>query len=609
MCGIAGIVAPFASRPAPAIERMVQALKHRGPDDDGVHLFENCALGHTRLSIVDLGGGHQPMLTPDQQTGVVFNGEIYGYKELRGALADYPFRTSGDTELLLAMHEREGEAMLRRLPGMFAFAIWSEETRTLFCARDRFGEKPFYYAHGRGGEFVFASEIKAILASGLIEPRIDPAALRYYLRRGYVHPRRTVYQNIHTLPPAHCLTFSDGRADVRRYWSLPHVEERVSLEDAVEEFRQRFDQSVARQLVADVPVGAFLSGGLDSSTIVAVAARHHPHLKTFSFGFGKVIDELPFAREIAQRYQTDHHELSDQAEDIPALLLRMQEVYDEPFGDSSNIPTYLISGFARQHVAVALAGEGGDELMAGYDFWYRPLFNLERARGMPGYVATLLRIAALGCKAFGREMPPALAGLREGFFLKPHHADSLAAHRARAAYFSDAELHGLGLGDCEVIAPDSPSNAAAGLDAVFAADLEDYLPGDILVKTDRASMAWGLEMRCPFLDVDFASFCISLPWRLKIDSSRDKIILREAFGDAWTPSIRRRSKQGFGASVSTWLARPDVKALADEVFTRSRGRLFEFIDRGSASAFRAQDGYQTWLLLVLGLWMEKHATR
>jgi asparagine synthase (glutamine-hydrolysing) len=604
MCGIAGIVASSPACRTSALDRMVRALKHRGPDDEGVHHFDRCSLGHTRLSIVDLDGGHQPMLTPEKTTAVVFNGELYGYRELRAQFPDYPFRTHGDTELLLALFAREREALPKHLPGMFAFAIWDEKTQTLFCARDRFGEKPFYYAQGRNGEFVFASEIKAIIASGLVEPHVDPVALRSYLRRGYVHPSRTIYRNIHTLPPAHCLTFSEGRAESRRYWSLPRIDQQVSLTSAVEEFRHRFDQAIARQLVADVPVGAFLSGGLDSSTIVAAAAKHHPHIKTFSFSFGKAINELPFAREIAQRYETDHHEMSDESEDIPALLWRMQEIYDEPFGDSSNIPTYLLSGFARRHVTVALAGEGGDELTGGYDFWYRPLYNLERARGLPDYTATLLRIAALGCKTLGLELPPALAGLREGFFLKPHHPDTLTAHRERAAYFSDEELHALGLD--EGVAPGPPSNRSAGLDAVFAADLEDYLPGDILVKTDRASMAWGLEMRCPFLDVDLASFCISLPWRLKIDSSRDKIILREAFADAWTPAIRKRSKQGFGASVSTWLARPDVAALTDKVFAEPA--LAGFVNPEAAAAFRAENGYRTWMLLVLGLWLEKHAS-
>ena len=585
---------------------MIAALKHRGPDDNGRHLFENCALGHTRLSIVDLAGGHQPMLTTDGQRAVCFNGEIYGYKALRAELTDYPFRTSGDTELLPALYERDGEAMVEHLPGMFAFAIWDERRQTLFCARDRFGEKPFHYAIGRGGEFVFASEIKAILASGLVEARLDPVSLRQYFHRGYVESNRTIYRDIHTLPPAHRLRFSDGKVLVSRYWSLPAIDRRIGMADAVEKFSYLVDQAVGRQLVADVPVGAFLSGGLDSSTIVAVASRHHQHIKTFSFGFGKAIDELPFAREIAQRYETDHYESSDQMEDVAGLLRRMQEVYDEPFADSSNIPTYLLSGAARKQVTVALAGEGADELLGGYNFWYRPLFNLERAQNLPNVVATLLRIAALGCRAMGRDLPMALAQLREGFFMKEHFQSCIEAHRMRSAYFVDSEIASLGLPAAPEQTNHLPTNGASGLDAAFALDLETYLPGDILTKTDRASMAWGLEMRCPFLDVDLASFCISLPSQLKIDGRRDKLILREAFSGSWTPSIRRRGKQGFGASVETWLAQPSLCEMKLSVLENPNHPLFQLIDRQRASAFLRLDNYQTWLLLVLALWLEKH---
>jgi asparagine synthase (glutamine-hydrolysing) len=607
MCGIVGIVIQEAPSHRSQLGRMVESLRHRGPDDEGAHFFDRCALGHTRLSIVDLAGGHQPMLTPDGRTGICFNGEIYGYKALRQALPEYPFRTSGDTELLIALYERHGEAMMERLPGMFAFALWDDRKQKLFCARDRFGEKPFFYAMGRGGEFVFASEIKAILASGLVEPRLDPAGVRQYLQRGYVNSNRTIYRNIHSLPPAHRLSFADGKIEVSRYWSLPVVQEEPSLGEAVEKFRHLFDQAVARQLVADVPVGAFLSGGLDSSTIVAMASKHHRRLKTFSFGFGKVIDELPYAREIAARYGTDHHEASDQAEDIAGLLSRMQEVYDEPFGDSSNIPTYLLSGLARRHVTVALAGEGADELLAGYNFWYRPLFNLERARNLPDFVSTLIRIAALGCKTMGRPLPPSLAELWEGFLLKPLYPDCLEAHRARAACFSDAELDGFGLPrDAETSSAHAPSNGACGLDGVLGTDLETYLPGDILTKTDRASMAWSLEMRCPFLDVDLASFCIGLPSRLKIDSRRDKILLREAFSDAWTPSIRKRSKQGFGASVGSWLKQPDLVEMKNSILKNPQHPLGQIIDLQRAGTYSEKDNNQTWFLLVLGAWLEKH---
>jgi len=603
MCGIAGIIAPQADRYRNHMARMLVSIRHRGPDDEGSHFFYGCALGHTRLSIIDPAGGHQPMLSPDGRLGITFNGEIYGYKALWEALADYRFRTHCDTELLLSLYERHGMSMLERLPGMFAFALWDESQGALFCARDRFGEKPFYYARGRHGEFVFASEIKAILATGLITPELDLGAVRQYLRLGYVGPNRTIYSNVHTLPPAHRLTYKDGVFDVQRYWTLPVEEASVSMTDAVEQFRHLFDQAVRRQLVADVPVGAFLSGGLDSSTIVAVASRHHQGLKTFSFGFGKAVDELPYAREIAERYQTDHHELTADASDIATVLKRMQQVYDEPFGDSSNIPTYLLSGLARNHVTVALAGEGGDELLAGYDFWYRPLLNLERAQNTPDVVATLIRIAALGCKLMRRGLPTSLVSLREGFFMKEHHKDLFSAHRQRISYFTDAELDAFALpGDEESLTkPRMP-----GLNGLLASDIEGYLPGDILTKTDRASMACGLEIRCPFLDVDLASFCIDLPARLKIDTRRDKILLREAFGDALTPRIRARAKQGFGGSVQAWLAQPEVAEMKSSILGNGQHPLARLVDARASVAYAARDNQQTWLLLVLGAWLEEH---
>jgi asparagine synthase (glutamine-hydrolysing) len=587
MCGIAGILAPNADRYRDPMRRMLATIRHRGPDDEGAYFFANCALGHTRLSIIDPAGGHQPMLAAGNHTGITFNGEIYGYKGLRDGLANYPFRTHCDTELLLALYERHGIEMLGRLPGMFAFALWDDAARTLFCARDRFGEKPFFYAMGRNGEFIFASEIKAILATGLLDPRLDIAAVREYLRLGYVGAGGTIYSNVHTLPPAHRLTYKDGAVEVQRYWSLPGVEDDISMEDAVGRFRHLMDQAIAR---------------LDSSTIVAVASRHHRRLKTFSFGFGKSVDERSYARQIAEKYETDHHELTDDGDNIADLVRRMQQVYDEPFGDSSNIPTYLLSGLAREHVTVALAGEGGDELLAGYDFWYRPLLNLERAQALPDLVATLIRIAALGCKMMRKPLPASLAGLREGFFIKEHHADCLSAHRERTSYFTEAELDQFGLPG-----RDGGAGKHGGkLGDVLAADIQGYLPGDILTKTDRASMAWGLEMRCPFLDVDLASFCISLPSRLKIDSRRDKILLREAFADTWTPTIRARPKQGFGGSVSAWLAQPGLVEMKSAILGNARHPLAQMIPAALTREFAAQDNQQTWLLLVLGAWLEQH---
>ena len=540
------------------------------------------------------------MLSRSGRAGVVFNGEIYGYGELRNMLPEHSFHTHGDTELLLALYERHGAGLPAHLPGMFAFALWDDREQSLLCARDRFGEKPFFYATGRDGEFLFASEIKALLASGLIAPELCRESLRHYLRRGYVHPTRTIYRNIHTLPPAHALTWRAGRVEVRRYWSLPEPRGGgITLREAADEFRRLFEQAVARQLVADVPIGAFLSGGLDSSTIVAVAARQSVRCRTFSFGFGQSIDELPYAREIARRYGTEHTEFTDAGSDIAALLVKMQEVYDEPFGDSSNIPVWLLSRQVRRHITVALAGEGGDELTGGYDFCYRPAFNFECAQRLPGITRHALRAAAAACKLAGVPLPRRLASLWEGFFLRDQHTSALDIHTARTSFFSDAQLAALGL---DVSVP----RADGDLEAVLRTDLADYLPGDVLVKTDRAAMAHGLEIRCPFLDVDFASFCVSLPVRLKLDAHADKVVLRAAFAEAWTPAIRTRRKQGFGAPVSDWLQRDGVRELKATLLDDPRARLYECLLFDAAREFAAAGTQQTWLLLVLALWLDRH---
>jgi asparagine synthase (glutamine-hydrolysing) len=602
MCGIAGIVAPTAARYRHALERMVDALRHRGPDGNGVHVFGDCALGHTRLSIVDLATGDQPMLAGDGRAGVTFNGEIYGYRDLRSALGDYPFRTASDTEVILALYQRHGTRLLDSLPGMFAFALWDDRERRLVAARDRFGEKPFFYAWGDGGEFLFASEIRALLAARLFSPRLDPGALPHFLQYGYVHPHQTIYANVHTLPPAHALRWESGRVTVERYWRLPPPQAAVSPADAVREFGERFKRAVSRQLVADVPVSAFLSGGLDSSSIVAAASRVHPRLRTLAFGFDGAVSELPFAREVAALHGTDHVELHSEPASVADLLVEMARVYDEPLADSSCIPTYLICQAARRHGKVVLTGDGGDELLGGYTFWYRPLWEMERAGPSWGMVASLLR-AGEGLAARAGLQSQRLARAARGAELRRRYGSVVQAHRARLARFAPDELRRLSVDGTT----SSPLDALAGdsLDQAIRLDLETYLPGDILVKTDRASMAHGLELRAPFLDVELASFCISLPSRLKVTARTDKWLLREAYAHAWTESVRRRGKKGFGAPVRRWLAEPGVAAVTARILHDAAHPLFSLVSfEGSRQAAGAGDT-RTWILLVLGLWLEQ----
>ncbi|MCX6782225.1 MAG: asparagine synthase (glutamine-hydrolyzing) [Candidatus Magasanikbacteria bacterium] len=605
MCGIVGIAAKNSKNYGEQLDRAVVSLRHRGPDGHGAHYFNNCVLGHARLSIVDLSTGDQPMLLPDKSVGITFNGEIYGFKAIKDKLVDYAFKTTSDTEVILALYQKYGSGLTEHLPGMFAFAIWDENKQELYCARDRFGEKPFYYAFGKNGEFIFASEIKAILTTGLINPVLDFDSLTHYLQRLYVHPTKTIYKNIFTLPPAHALSLKNGNISTWRYWQLPITGPEVSMNEAVEQFKTLLDQAVAKQLVADVPVSAFLSGGLDSSTIVALASKHKSDLMTFSFGFDDSLSELPFAREAATLNKTQHTELFESDYDIADLLVKMQDIYDEPFADSSNIPTYLISKLARQHSIVVLTGDGGDELLGGYRNWYQPLYFMKNGGDYSlAKLFTRTLITSFGMMSRNRRQYwYRYLGLKLN-----HKFDSVVfAHNSQNSYFSDSDLN-----DLLKFTPNAVRETAISFTAddtlndAMKMDLENYMPGDILVKIDRAAMANSLELRAPFLDVDFASYCISLPDKLKIMGDNDKLILRQAFAESLPATIRNRGKQGFGAPVKKWLNYTEVKSLINNYLDNPNGKIYNFISFERSRRYRRINNYQTWILLVLSIWMEKH---
>lgn len=605
MCGIVGIVVRNAKNQEVSVKSMASSIAHRGPDGEGIHIFENCALGHRRLSIVDLSTGSQPMFSSDGKVGLVFNGEIYGYKEIKEKeFKNYKFRTTSDTELILAMYEKHGEDLASHLPGIFSFALWDENKQSLFCARDRFGEKPFFYATGKSGEFIFASEIKAILSSGLVIPRLRKASVAHYLSKLYVDPRHTIYENIFVLLPAHSLTFKDGNIKTSRYWSFPGIKADVSAEEATPEFRRLFEKAVEKQLVADVPVGAFLSGGLDSSTVVAVASKFKKDLKTFSFAFRDSINELSFAGEIAKKYSTNHTELFDDGESLGDLLLEMSRIYDEPFGDSSNIPTYLISKLASKYTKVVLTGDGGDELLGGYG-WYGPLLNMAERGSEAIWRNRLIWFLGKIIAKFNLPNKNYLLHRHLGAEYTSKYGSVLAAHLNQNSVFNTEELRELGLDDTDTQDYKPSWKASGKLDDALQADLETYMPGDILVKTDRASMANGLELRAPFLDMDFASFCISLPYSLKINNGEEKHILRKSFEDSWTDSIKKRSKQGFGAPVGKWLKEESVTKLRNEYLGDPTKKIFKILPFEVVERFSAKDNYKTWALLVLAIWAEK----
>ena len=597
MCGIAGIVKRNVIRDKNIINSMVESIKHRGPDGKGVYFFDNCVLGHTRLTIIDLINGDQPMLSVDGNVGLTFNGEIYGYQAIKSQIY-YPFNTTSDTEVLLALYQEYGTKILEKLPGMFSFGLWDVKKHMLFCARDRFGEKPLYYAFGKTGEFIFASEIKAIIASGLIDPQIDQVSLQYYLKRLYVHPSKTIYSNIFSLPPAHYLTFQNNKCNINSYWELPEKDETIGLGSAVENFKFLFEQAVKKQLVADVPVGAFLSGGLDSSTVVAVASNYDSSLRTFSFGFNdKQKDELPYARSVANKYRTDHNELIEDLNDLGDIIIQMQTVYDEPFADSSNVPTYILSKLASKYIKVVLSGDGGDELLAGYSYWYNDIDILqEYLNNSNNYLYKLFKKIS----PFNN-----FNNTSKAKKLYNHYGSLDNLYFSQRECFNSNDLQQFGFKSTdEFVTEEMPRS----LDEVLRLDIKNYLPGDILVKTDRASMANGLEIRSPFLDIDLASFCISLPQTLKINNGHDKVLLRRAYEKDWPKSIQTRKKMGFGAPVQEWLKRKDLISLKNEYLLNKNKKIHSYLDYNKTSQYFQKSNYQEWTLLIFSLWLEHNSS-
>jgi asparagine synthase (glutamine-hydrolysing) len=602
MCGIAWIAGVPDDA---AIGRMAAAISHRGPDALTTKTVGGCSIGHARLSIIDLVSGDQPKSDDSGRFWIAFNGEIYNYRALRSELAreGVQFHTMSDTEVLLEGWKVWGRGLLPRLRGMFAFAIWDEQERSLIAARDLFGEKPLYYAIAPNGSLLAASELKSILASGAVEPRISLTAVDAFLALGYIPPDRTVYENVFVLPPAHLLEWRGGPVRIERYWDLRFDTRSISLQDAAAELLRRTDQAVERQMVADVPVGAFLSGGLDSSTIVALMTRHTSEpVKTFSVGFGKEINELPYARAVARAYRTEHHEIDLGRPNVAELLTRMIDVYDEPFADTSNIPTFLISEYARRFVKVVLSGDGGDELFGGYA-WYQPLLESETIRFARAQWLILRIVAKLQSnpsaslvrRGGGAGLAAASADMwerdiRVATVMRPRKRERLWGRKLSSPFRPGGLFR--------------PPSDATGLNRAFYFDLTSYLPGDILVKVDRAAMAHGLETRAPFLDRDLVEFALTLPSALKVAPGRSKVVMNEAFRHLWPEELHGRAKQGFGSPVGSWMRMPEVAAMIQRV-TQPSSALRALLPGVRESDVR-QPNYAAWILLTLGLWLEKH---
>jgi len=574
MCGIAGIVHPDPSYPVSRelLERMCDAMVHRGPDDSGYYADRQAGLAMRRLSIIDLQTGKQPITNEDRTIWVVLNGEIYNYREVRTGLENkgHRFRTTSDTEVIVHLYEESGEECVQALRGMFAFAIWDSSRNRLMLARDRLGIKPLYYAAVPEG-LIFASELKALLAHPRISRDVDPEALAEYFTHLCVPGNMSIFKGVRKLPPAHVLTYSGGRVRLTRYWQIqPQPDYGRTEREWTEQLRDHLRDAVESHLVADVPVGAFLSGGLDSGAMVALMAQASPEpIRTFTVGFSTPagqFDERVAARAVANQYATTHEECLLEA-DIRDILPRLSRTFDEPFADSSAIPNWLVCQETRRHVKVALSGLGGDELFGGYER-YLGLQLGEQFRLLPGWIRRGI------AKSVDR-LPDNLAGDRLKRFVATGELARAQRYRRWIAAFADV---------AEILSPDvhkfmdgrisryeeviSQIVIHHPLDVGMFSDLYLYLPDDLLTLTDRVSMAHSLEVRVPFLDHHLVEFVARMPARLKIRGLQKKWLFRRAIAP-WLPRghVNRR-KQGFSVPLATWLRGALRPLLCDLVASR-----------------------------------------
>jgi len=622
MCGICGDVDLAGAPDADGVRRASRAIAHRGPDAEAFFFDGPAGLGHRRLSILDLESGDQPMVR--DAVAVVFNGEAYDFAALREELRakGHPFTTRSDTEVVLRAYLEWGEEFAEHVHGMFALAIWDSRRRKLVLARDRLGKKPLYYMV-RGSRVLFASELKALVAHGGVGRELDHEALVQYLACEYVPAPGTILRGVRKLPAAHVAVLDDRGFRLRRYWKVPGpARERVSADDAAGELIRLLDAAVAKRLVADVPVGVFLSGGIDSTSIAALAARHKKPLQTFSIGFvEESFDESPWAQLAASRLGTEHVSQKFSGQDCLDLIPAAAAQLDEPFADPSFLPTLLLSRFTRRHVKVALAGDGGDELFAGYD-----PFLAHRPAAVFARVPRALRAAM---ESLVRRLPASPRNMSLDFrlkqFLRGVDAPPSLRHASWIASFLPAEI-------AAVLHPDLRAFASA--EVAFRQVLEDaarsgarpgsvdealryyltrYLADDILVKADRASMAASLELRAPYLDTAVVEFAARLPWRLKMSFTRTKVILKRALRGLVPDEILRRPKKGFGIPVAAWIRgplRPLFEDLLSEVALRDAGVFDPQAIRALLRSHlegRADLRKPLWTVLMFQLWRKHHA--
>ncbi len=618
MCGIAGILSLDSSRSVPPerLEPMLASIFHRGPDEAGRLIDRELAMGMRRLSIIDLADGQQPIFDESGRYGVVFNGEIYNYRELRTALIarGHQLKTHSDTEVIVHLYEEYGEACLDHLRGMFGFAIWDNVRRELFIARDRMGIKPLYYTQC-DGDFVFGSEIKSILEHPAVKPSMDLEALSLYLSLKYVPAPRTLFAGIHSLPPGHFMQIAKGRVEIQRYWDISFAKpERIlSEQDYADQLLELLRESVRLHLRSDVPFGAFLSGGVDSSTIVALMSQElHTPVKTFSVGFGGegIQDELPYAQQVADKFGCEHHTLKITSDDFLRYAEDVLWHLDQPIADQATVATHMVAKLARQHVKMVLTGEGGDELFAGYARYSGERYSRWFSR-LPTSAAKLLRAAS-----------STLPGMRRGKIAIGALTISDEATRF-ANWFPmfgddakrqllDRQVESIRAGAASVFSSHLANcDAHSQLDRMLYADSKLWLPDYLLLRGDKLTMANSLEARVPLLDHKLVEFAAQLPDSMKLRGSQRKYLLKQVARRLLPAEIIDRKKQGFPIPIERWLrkeARPMMQDLLSTE-TLERRRLFnvpfvERLIREHVSGY-ADHSTKLWGLMSVEMWTRK----
>lgn len=617
MCGIAGFIEKGnanATMMDARLDAMCKIITHRGPDEQGMTVQGRAALGMRRLSIIDLAGGQQPIFNEDNSMFIVFNGEIYNFLELREDLIKrgYKFKTHSDTETILHAYEEFGENCVDYLRGMFAFAIWNKLDESLFIARDRVGKKPLFYSL-INGNFVFGSELKVLLEHGEISRDIDYTALDSYITFGYVPEEFCIFKDVKKLLPGHSLTFKKGKVETRQYWDFNYIKpvEIKSEAEYVEELRVQITEAVKIRMISEVPLGAFLSGGVDSSTIVAtMASLSNQPVKTFSIGFNEdSFNELKYARVAAKTFNTEHHEFIV-TPDLVEIVDELVWHFDEPFADPSSLPTYMVSKMARDFVTVALSGDGGDELFAGYT-----RYAIDKKRS--GF-ASLPSFVRKGVQAVSEQLPHGAKGrnylYNASLDSNDRYIDSVSHFnklRRKSLYSNEflSKLNG-NFAAAENVFQAFAESVETGnpIDNLLYLDSKTYLPSDILVKVDRMSMATSLEARGPLLDHKLIEYVVGMPTELKLKGLETKYIFKKAMEGIVPHEILYREKQGFGVPINEWInsqLKDRIRETLSEKKTIERG----YFDKKYIETIldehhrnRRDHSYSLWILLMLELW-------